>query len=63
MLQHPLHPQEMMGRWGAGVQARLEAVTRCLGSTAGTVCSPDTESRAPLLWRVSPLYLCLVIHL
>lgn len=26
-------------------------------------CSPETESRAPLLCRVSPLYLCLVIHL
>lgn len=25
--------------------------------------SPETERRAPLLCRVSPLYLCLVIHL
>lgn len=32
-------------------------------ASPAAACSPETESLAPLLCRVSPLYLCLVIHL
>ena len=34
-----------------------------LPASPAAACSPETESLAPLLCRVSPLYLCLVIHL
>ena len=61
------------GRWGlVGVwRSETEVFFYCsdkdkyhtnMGKLTTASCSPITESLAPLLWRVSPLYLCLVMH-